>query len=240
MPKTFDRHTVYQFDEDLHALHFQVVEMGELVLNQLCLALESLDHRDLSLALSIIDRERVVNDMEASAETVVCSILARRCPKGSDLRMVIAASRIVDHFKQIGDEAVKLANFVIVQDAEGGDGANRFPFDEVGQLGRVTIDFVRWVLEAFERLDIEPSGQINARHRTLEQHYQHGLHRLMAFLQAEKTSVSNAVSQVLMMSSLECIGDLARRIAELVIYQISGEEPRHQLPVSGRDFTPDE
>ena len=29
MTNTFDRHTIHRYDEELQALHFQVMEMGE-------------------------------------------------------------------------------------------------------------------------------------------------------------------------------------------------------------------
>jgi phosphate uptake regulator len=58
----------------------------------------------------------------------------------------------------------------------------------------------------------------------------------MAFLQAEKTNVSNAVSQVLMMKALERIGENSRCIAELVVFQLEGEEPRHHTPDMAQDF----
>ncbi|MEI7868911.1 MAG: PhoU domain-containing protein [Candidatus Methylumidiphilus sp.] len=58
----------------------------------------------------------------------------------------------------------------------------------------------------------------------------------MDFLQAEKTNVSHAVSQVMMMKALERIGDHAQRIAELVVFQLEGEEPRHHTPDMAQDF----
>jgi phosphate transport system protein len=70
----------------------------------------------------------------------------------------------------------------------------------------------------------------------LDRQFQHGLQHLMAFLQAEKTNVSNAVSQVLMMKALERIGENSRCIAELVVFQLEGEEPRHHTPEMAQDF----
>jgi phosphate transport system protein len=236
MSNSFDRHTIHRFDEELQALHFQVVEMGELVSNQLCLALESIKNRDLSLAKGIIDREKVVNEMEVSADTVICTILVKRCPKGSDLRTVLAASKIVNNLERIGDESAKLANFVAYMHSHEHVDANNFPLGEICKLGGVSIEIVQSALEVFERLDGEQARQVGKFHRTLDQQFQHGLHNLMAFLQVEKTNVSNAVSQVLMMKALERIGDHAQHIAELVIFQIEGEEPRHQTPDMAQDF----
>ena len=236
MTNTFDRHTIHRFDEELQALHFQVLEMGELVVNQLCLAMESVKNKDLTLAHRIIDSERTVNEMEVAAGTVVCAILAKRCPKGRDLRTVLATSKIVNNLERIGDEAVKLANFVAYMHLDGHGDANNFPLDDICRLGGVSIGIVRSALEVFERLDGEQARRVVEFHRTLDQQFQHGLHHLMDFLQAEKTNVSNAVSQVMMMKALERIGDHAQRIAELVVFQLEGEEPRHHTPNMAQDF----
>jgi phosphate transport system protein len=240
MTSSFDRHTIHRFDEELQALHFQIVEMGELVLNQLCLALDSLKNRDLAQAQGIINRERVVNDMEVSADTVICTVMVKRCPKGSDLRTVMAASKIVNNLERIGDEAAKLANFVAYLHLHGHGDANDFPLDDIYRLGGVSIGIVRSAVEVFERLDGGQARGVVEFHRTLDQQFQHGLHHLMDFLQAEKTNVSNAVSQVLMMKALERIGDHALRIAELVVFQLEGEEPRHRAPEMAQDFPLDE
>ncbi len=236
MTNSFDRHTIHRFDEELQALYFQVLEMGELVLNQLCLALESVKNKDLTLARRIIDRERVVNEMEVSADTAVCAILAKRSPKGSDLRTVLSTSKIVNNLERIGDEAAKLANFVnYMHSHEDGDASN-FPLDDILRLGGASSEIAQLSLDAFERLDGEQARRVIEFHRTLDQQFQHGLHHLMGFLQAEKANVSNAVSQVMMMKALERIGGHAQRIAELVVFQLEGEEPRHHTQDMAQDF----
>ena len=236
MTNSFDRHTIHRFDEELQALHFQVLEMGELVLNQLSLALESVKNKDLALARSVINRERVVDDMDTSADTVICAILARRCPKGRDLRTLLSTLKIVHNLEKIGDGAVKLANFVDFMHSHEDSVACNFPLDDILRLGGVSIEIAQSALEVFERLDGEQARQFGKIHLNLDQQFQHGLHHLMAFLQTEKTNVSNAVSQVLMMKALERIGENARSIAELVVFQLEGEEPRHHTPDMAQDF----
>ena len=233
MTNTFDRHTIHRYDEELHALHFQVMEMGELVLNQLCLVMESLHNMDLPLAQGIIDRERIVNEMEVSADTVVCSILVKRCPKGTDLRTVLAASRIVNNLERIGDETVKLANFVVYSYSNGQGDENNLPL-ELFKLGASSIDIMQSALEVFERLDAVQARQTEELHLNLGREFQRGLHNLMDLLQSQKISVADAVSQVLMMKALERIGEHAQRIAESVIFQLEGEETPHKLSEIGQ------
>ncbi|MCX7108594.1 MAG: hypothetical protein NTX45_00405, partial [Proteobacteria bacterium] len=152
------------------------------------------------------------------------------------LRTVLATSKIVNNLERIGDEAAKLANFVnYMHSHEDGDASN-FPLDDILRLGGVSIKIAQSALEVFERLDGEQARQVVEFHRTLDQQFQHGLQHLMAFLQTEKTNVSNAVSQVMMMKALERIGDHAQRIAELVVFQLEGEEPRHHTPDMAQDF----
>ena len=236
MTNTFDRHTIHRFDEELQALHFQVMEMGELVLNQLCLAMESLHKKDLQLARGIIDRERVVNEMEVSADTVVCGILVKRCPKGTDLRTVMAASRIVNNLERIGDETVKFANFVADIYSNRQNHESNLRLDELFKLGASSIDILQSALEVFERLDAVQARQIGGLHHKLGREFQLGLCNLMALLQSQKTSVADAVNQVLMMKALERIGEQAQRIAESVIFQLEGEETLHKLPEIVQDL----
>ncbi len=236
MSDATERHTFHRFDEELQALHLKVGEMGELVLSQLRQALEALRNRDLPLAREIIDRERRVNEREVGANVEICTILARRCPVAADLRRVMAASRIVDNLERIGDEAVKLANFVDYLHTEGENIGGNFSLEEIYRLGGLAIESVQAVLEVFERLDGEKAKNIGEFHRGLSQEFQAGLHRVMASLREEKQQVGIAVSQVLMMKALEQVGDHAQNIAEYVLFQLEGEEPRHKPPEFAEDF----
>jgi phosphate transport system protein len=239
MNSIFGHHTIHQFDEELKALHNQIIEMGELVLNQLCLSLESVKYMDLSLAQGIIDREKVVDEMEVSADKTICAILVRRCPKGSDLRQVLSASKIVNCLEQIGDKVVKLANFVVLMHTTEQVNTHYFSLEDIYRLGGVSTEIVQSALEAFEDMDVEQARQVVQYHLTLDQEFQKALHHLIDFLQAEKSNVNNTVSQVLMMKALERIGEHARQIAELVIYQLEGQEPTHHLPDLVEDFPVD-
>ena len=113
---------------------------------------------------------------------------------------------------------------------------NSLPLTEIYRLGSISVDIVQSVLEVFERLDGEQARQIGEIHRTLDQQFQQGLHNVMALLQVEKSNVADAVSQVLMLKALERVGNYAQRIAELVLYQLEGEEPRHHTPPLAQDF----
>ena len=236
MTDSAEPHTVHSFDEELRSLHFNVLEIGELVLNQLCLALESLKSRDLPLARRIVERGLAVNAMETGANAVIFTILAKRCPKAGDLRVVMAASKIVADLERIGDEALKLANFVAYLHDYDGQGSEHFPFDDIGRLGGVAVEIARAALDAYERLDGARARQVGELQHALDREFQAGLRRLMDLLQAEKTDKGFAVSQVLMMKALDRVGDHAQSVAGHVIYQLDGEAPAHGVPGLARDF----
>ncbi|MDD5036579.1 MAG: phosphate signaling complex protein PhoU [Methylococcaceae bacterium] len=231
-----ERHIVHRFDDELNNLHFMVVEMGELVLNQLCMALEALEKRDLPLAEELIDRERVVNEMEVDADTAIFTLLAKRCPVAKDLRSVMTSSRVINNLERIGDEAAKLANFVIYLHSNEGNDPENCSLDDIQKIGGLAIETLQSALAAFEYLDEAKAHGISASHQALDKEFHEGLQRLMGCIQADSHNVGNSVSIVLMMKALERIGDHAQNIAEYVIFQQEGEEPRHLVPDFAQDF----
>jgi phosphate transport system protein len=233
---SFQPHTVHRFDDELQAVHGKVVEMGKLVVNQLRLALESLKNRDLPLAQEVIGRVYSVNALETGIDADICGILTKRCPVASDLRVVLAASKVIAHFERVGDKALKLANFVAYQHDSQDQAATQYPLDDIATLASLAIEAALAALDVYERLDGTGVNEVCKLHEVLDQAFQAGLHRLMDFLQAEKADVGIAVSQVLLMKALDRVGDHAESIASLVLYQVNGDQPGHDAPVLARDF----
>ena len=219
-------HIHQKFDEELQLLHNHVCKMGDLVLSQLCLALESLREKNLQLANETIRHETEVNKFEVTIDTEIFQILAKRCPIASDLRAVMTASRVVNNFERIGDEAAKIANFVLYLHNEDGHDPDQCQLADVFKLGKMAVEILRDTLSAFESLDENKASEIDGYQSGLTQAFLDSLHGLMDRFREDKQSVGNSVIVSLILKALENIGIHARDIAEGIIFQVSGKDLR--------------
>ena len=109
MEMNFNQHISGQFNADLEAIRNHMMSMGGLVERQVNHAVQAICSGDTQLADDVIRREDDVDKAEVAIDNECTQILVRRQPAASDLRMVLAVSRVVRDLERIGDEASKIA-----------------------------------------------------------------------------------------------------------------------------------
>ena len=101
------------FEHELEELKKSVTAMGELieqVYSKLFLVLES---KDAEAMESIIENDRIINDMQHSIEAKCLTLLTRQQPVARDLRVVSAALKVVTDVERIGDHVSDMAELFL-------------------------------------------------------------------------------------------------------------------------------
>ena len=134
MEMNFNQHISGQFNADLEAIRNHMMSMGGLVERQVNHAVQAICSGDTQLADDVIRREDDVDKAEVAIDNECTQILVRRQPAASDLRMVLAVSRVVRDLERIGDEASKIALNAIAR-AVIPDLLNNTPFTKILEKG---------------------------------------------------------------------------------------------------------
>lgn len=223
-------HTVKRFDGELGSLQLRVLEMGGLVLSQVDWALRAIDDGDLELARNIVSRENDVDDLEVSIDEEIVTVIARRSPVARDLRALVSFSKATTDLERAGDEAIKLASLVLqIFDSSSADPSAQLLRD-VHIMGRLARELLQQSLNALDRLDGDLAEKIALRRSDLDEEFQSSVRRLVTFIMEDSRNVGHSIRVMLLIKSLERIGDHARNIAEYVIYMVRGQDIRHQQP----------
>ena len=85
-----DQHISRQFNEDLEEIKTSMLEMGGLVEKQVGDAVRALEDADSGLAERVIEVESQIDEMEMDIDETCITLIARRQPAATDLRLVIA------------------------------------------------------------------------------------------------------------------------------------------------------
>ena len=210
-------HTSRAFDGDLSALHVRVVEMGGLVLLQVREAATAYTDWDASIANGVLERERQVNGYDLSVDEQSLALIARRQPMASDLRAVLAMSKIVSELERAGDEAKKIALTVLGRAGRAGGRPGSATARDARHLARLAVNMIRLSLDALDRLDTELAQRVIALDRELDDEYADGVRRLLTRAMEDSRYFSVALEAAFVLKSLERIGDHARNISRLVI-----------------------
>src|SRR5215210_6877262 len=115
-------HINKQYDQDLEAIRSRMLQMGGLVESHIRLAVAGYLEGTVEQAEQVIAGDAKVNDLELAIDNDLGQIIVRRQPAASDLRLILAASKIVTDLERIGDEAAKIAR--MAKDVHAGGTTN--------------------------------------------------------------------------------------------------------------------
>jgi phosphate transport system protein len=222
-------HTSRAFDGEISALHVRVVEMGGLVLLQVREAANAYTDWDEAVARGVLERERQVNGYDIDVDTQLLALIARRQPVASDLRAVLAMSKIVAELERAGDESKKIAQTVLGRAGRSGSRPGAATTRDARHLARLAVNMVRLALESLDRLDVVLARQVIALDRELDDEYADGLRRLLTRAMEDSRYFSVSLEAAFVLKSLERIGDHARNLARLVVSL--DRAPRAAAPV---------
>jgi len=220
----YQQHISARFNEELESLRNHMLEMGGKVERQLSNALDALVQRDSGEAELIVNRDSEVNQMEMAIDDECASILARRQPTASDLRLVVAIIKVNTDLERIGDEAAKVAKQAVRLSEDGTSPSN---FVEVRHIGTRVGSMLRNALDAFARLDVAMAVDVVKGDAEVDKEYGSAMRSLVTFMMEDPREIGAILNEMWALRSLERIGDHACNIAEHVVYLVRGLDVRH-------------
>jgi phosphate transport system protein len=230
-------HTVTSFDTELSQLERRVLEMGGLAEAQLSAAAMALQKFDTDAAERIIAQDPELDDVERKIESSALSILARRQPMASDLRYVFGNVKIAGSLERIGDYAKNIAKRTLILAKH----PNIALPSELVPLCNHATALVREVMDSFTTRDARKAEDVWRRDQEIDDlasRMQRGvIYRMSNTLtgaSAHDTAEVEASAHFLFMAkNLERVGDHATNIAEVILFQLSGNWVREVRPKGG-------
>lgn len=218
-------HTSKQYDQDLEQIRSRMMQMGGLVESHIRSAIAGYLDGDITRAEQVITGDARVNDLELAIDNDLGQIIVRRQPAASDLRLILAASKIVTDLERIGDEATKIARMAKDIHTNGTIANTRLV--PVGHISEVAIGMLRKSLDAFARLDAAAAAQVCGEDAVIDEEFRAIIRQLITFMMEDPRTISTSLQVVWVAKAFERIGDHAKNIAEYVIYIVKGRDVRH-------------
>ncbi len=221
---SYKQHISQQFNSELEAVKNHMLEMGGQVEQQIGAAVSALVNMESGEAELVIARDADINKMEVVVDDECSRILARRQPAASDLRLVLAVTKVTTDLERIGDEAAKIARQSLRLAEEGISPSN---YVEIRNIANHVSGMLRRSLDAFARLDVEMAVQVVKDDNQVDQEYANAMRSLVTFMMEDPRVIGAVLTEMWALRSLERVGDHASNIAEHVIYLVRGLDVRH-------------
>lgn len=218
-------HTAKKYDQDLDAIRTRVLLMGGLVENQIRAAIEAFVSGDFDKAKQVDQEDHHVNALEVAIDLDCAQIIARRQPAAVDLRMLMGISKIVTDLERSGDEAAKISR--MTRSIYGRDICWVSCISEVSDMGNLALVMLRSALDTFARQDAIEAANIVRDDLKIDGKFKAITRQLITFMMEDPHVISSALEIMLIVKSIERIGDHAKNLAEQVIYIVRGTDVRH-------------
>ncbi len=212
-------------DSELKQIKQQVVEMMSLVRNQLAKGKNAVLTFDKDLVHEINANENRVNAMELSIDRAIENTLALYNPVAVDLRFVMASFKISADLERIGDNAVGIAKYINhVNEQLAKDELEKIKFVEMYENALLMLENV---FEAFEKEDTKLAREVFVKDKVLNKINLNAASITIQFIQQSPDKINNYLYLLSIIRKLERVGDLAKNIAEELIFYIEAKVLKH-------------
>jgi len=211
------------FEQELQELNERVLWMASLSERAVHDSVHAVLDSDQSLADAVLEQENVINEMQIGIDDRVVQLVAQVQPMASDLRFLLAISRINSELERIGDQAVNIAQSAVRILRH----PRVKPYVDLPRMSELAEGMVRDSIRALIDRNIELAQGVLVRDDLVDQLRNQIFREMLTYMMENSAVVFASFELILMAKNLERIGDLATNIAEDVIYIVQGRDVRH-------------
>jgi phosphate transport system protein len=222
-------HTVKAYGDELNHLTAEVVRMGGLAEAQVVDSIVCITRRDVNLAQSIIAHDDKLDQMQIDIERKAIKLIALRQPVAQDLRRTVAAMKISSNLERCGDLAKNIARrALVVSEAEPMTPLTR----SIERMGHLVTGRLKDVLDAYTSSNVSRAVGVWWRDEEVDEHYNSLFRELLTYMMADPRTITSCAHLLFVAKNLERIGDHATNIAEIIHFELTGEDmitdrPKH-------------
>ncbi|MDP2759616.1 MAG: phosphate signaling complex protein PhoU [Sideroxyarcus sp.] len=216
-------HISQRFDQELAELNDSVIAIAQRIALRYGVATAPLRSGNPATTASWPHEDPEIELMQRTVEEACDLILVRRQPAASDMRFVVACIRISNDLGRLHAHINKIAEAIArIGSRDLGILAHHH---ELNRSTLIAHDMLQAALQAFESGDAGAShrlenmdDEINSASRVIMRHQ-------LTYMMENPQTVASAIETMVIVRSVERIGDYAKDIANLVKYMRLGRDP---------------
>ena len=220
-------HTLRAYDEELEGLTAELSRMGGLAEVEVSDSVRAIVRREVALAQAVISHDVRLDEIEAEIERRAIRMIALRQPVADDLRRTVAALKISSNLERCGDLAKNIAKrALVIAESDPITPLTR----SIERMGELVSARLKDVLDAFAARDIDRARTVWQRDNEVDEHYDSIFRELLTYMMADPRTITSCAHLLFVAKNLERIGDHATNIAEIILYEVTGEQVTDQRP----------
>ena len=211
------------FDRETTKLNEKLIRMASIVEEMIRITVKSLIDRNSSVLETINPKEKEINKLQIEIDEDVVTLIARMQPVATDLRFLIAASKINSDLERIADQVINIGqNTVILLNYP-----QLKPLVDIPIMADIVQQMVRESLDAYIHKDVAQAQKVLNSDDKVDALKDQIFRELLTYMISDPKAIQPALCLILIARNLERIGDHSTNIAEEVIYIVEGKDVRH-------------
>ena len=209
-------------DKEINNLVNYTMKMGELVLDNLQLAMSTYYHYDEETANKINDD--VVDANERLIEEMCLNLMLKERPFARDLRVVSGILKLVEDLERLGDHAEDIKAFA--------KKLKDYEYVSIKKLDEAYKESTKMVLDSISSLvnrDEAQAYEVIKNDDKVDASYEEALEEIIEGSKENKYPIEYSIYTTLITKYIERIADHAVNVAEWVIYILRGFHKDKQI-----------
>jgi phosphate transport system protein len=215
------------FDAELEALRTKLLQMGDLAIDHVRLAVRALSESDLKLADQVIAADDEIDRLEVLIDDEAIRYMTLRGPIASELRLVIVGMKASHDLERVGDEATSIARRARKLAIE----PKNELYADIPRMANIALGMLRDALDCFVHEDEQRALSVIRRDPEVDNINRLVYRRLTSYMIENPDTIARALELMFISKSIERIADHATNIAEEMIYLAKGKDVRHSEEV---------
>jgi phosphate transport system protein len=209
------------FHDQLESIFDDLAAICSQVEEAVASATESLLKGDAAIAERVISSDAAIDEARERVEETAFSLLSLQAPVAGDLRVVVAALRMVTELERMGDLSVHVAKIARLRVP------NIAVPDEIrptiSRMADVAEDMVKRVHDVITSRDVTAAAEVRQDDEEMDQLRRQSFTQLLS--DSWSYGVEAAVDVALLGRYYERIADHAVSVANRVVFVVTGENP---------------
>ena len=209
-----------KFDEQLHLLNQEMMQMGSMIEDSIQKAINALIDQNVELAKKIMDNDTQIDHEQKKIENLCFNLLMQQQPVAKDLRVISAAMKMVTDMERIGDHAADISEMTILMSK-----TKYIPnLEHINRMASETVQMLIRSIEAYVEKDMKKAVDVIASDDVVDDLFDKNKAELIEQIQREPQSAESAADMLMVAKYFERIGDHATNIAEWVIFALDDKQ----------------
>ena len=217
------RHTSQHYEQLLRDITDRLLVMSDKADRAIQDSMRALVERSPSLAREVIEKDDEIDRLELEIDDLCLQTLALEQPVASDLRFLATVLKIVRDLERVGDIGSNAAKRVL----ELAEESELKPLVDLPIMSRMARQLLRRAVDAFVNADAELAEEVIREDAQLDHMHEQIFRELLTYMLEDNTTISRCIKLMFVAKGLERVGDHAANMAEMVVFQVRGQDIRH-------------